>query len=1329
MKRLTTKSLVALLAMALTGAAVAALFWLVATTSGARWFLATIPPWSGVTLSAQKVEGRIIDHLLLSKVQIGLARQRVEIETLELRWQPLLFLTGTVAVDELRLNGVQIQDDTPIDLQPPVLAWPQVPKSAQRLSARITQLRVTDFRYRRLQEEPMLVESLSGSVTWDQGILSLDELKAVTPSGQMSGTIAAGFAQPSLLADLAMTPVQPLAQMDHFTVQVRRSLAGTEPFVGTVKINGSTEGRERLEVVGEVGMTPNAFHLRQLRLHRPGEKGLLTADGSLRFIAPSPILSLQVKVEAFDLAPELHLSTNLDGTLSFAGTLESYRGELSLTNSGTGWQGTTLTATYQGNRTGIKLAPMNATLLDGSLTGNLELDWREGLALQGTMRGTNLNPARLHPAWQGVANFTATAKVVQDGEGLLNGSVNAALLESRLHGQELIGELRAEMTDNHLLLSRLALQGKSFDLHAAGELNQHLNFSAQISDLSRLVPDASGAFQSEGWVRWRDGQLSGAATGTGSRLAYGGTKLAAVNLTTHLDPGSDSPLQITATLRELLYAGYTVQGVKLMVDGALTQHRVHATIHAAGSAAELELTAGYRDALWEGEISRLSGRDSSGVWQLTAPTTFAVSAGKVFFSPLLLSTGAGERLEVAVDLVLNPLSGQLRGEWSGLNLARANPWLQGMQIAGESHGTIRIDFLSGELLTLTGRAGGRGTFTMAGHSITLQQGQITFDGNPEGMRSRIELNLADGGTGQGTFSSTAPLRLSLPEQGELTAELSGIDLSLFNPWLPDETKVAGRVSAQAKGSLLPGGRFTLDGHTLLSAGKLQLYRPEGELNLTIPTATTAWRWHGEELNGNLALTMGDLGQAQAEFLLPLPARFPVSLHAQGPLRGKLTAQMKEKGMITTLFPELVQKSFGDLDAEVALSGSCDEPIFEGKVRLARAGAYLPTVGLLLKGVELSARLEKNLIRIDSFRALSGPGHIEGTALINLAGWQVVSYQGELRGENFQTIYHPELQIFCTPKLNFAGTPEKFTLRGELLIPELKFVSALSHTAIEPSSDVIREGRAVPEAMSSPLALDIQIRILLGERVHVAVAGIDAQLGGAIELSLHHLDRITSSGEIKVIKGRYRTYGVNLDIVHGSLYFAGDTIDRPSLDFLALRTIGEVKAGVTVAGTLQQPLAELYSEPSMPDVDILAYIVLGHPLESNGEQVNIIARAASVMLTSRQGELLREQLKNRFGLSTLEIQGGVGSTSGFMGYKSLSANSSGAPSTDQQVGITETMLTVGKYLTPKLYISYGRSLLTGNDLFRLRYDIHKKWQIETESGSESGVDLLYKLDFN
>jgi translocation and assembly module TamB len=256
-------------------------------------------------------------------------------------------------------------------------------------------------------------------------------------------------------------------------------------------------------------------------------------------------------------------------------------------------------------------------------------------------------------------------------------------------------------------------------------------------------------------------------------------------------------------------------------------------------------------------------------------------------------------------------------------------------------------------------------------------------------------------------------------------------------------------------------------------------------------------------------------------------------------------------------------------------------------------------------------------------------------------------------------------------------------------------------------------------------------MILGERVLAKVEGIDAQLGGQIDLMFQSLDRIASRGEIRVVKGRYKVYGVDLEIVRGRLFYTGGPINQPTLDILALRTVGDVRAGVTAGGILRAPAIKLYSEPAMPDVDVLAYIVFGHPLSnsSNREQAGMMAQVASVLLSRGQSAVLQEQIKNRLGLSTLEIQSGSAETAGRMGYRAIPATPAGVAPAKQGAGVSETMLTVGKYLTPQLYFSYGRSLFTGGNLFRLRYDIFKNWQIETQTGRESGVDIYYKIEFN
>ena len=1220
MKRLV-RQIAAAVTIALAGSICAAVVWLAVSTEGARWLLKSVSQLSGGTYSVQQVEGSIIDRLLLRGVRVGLAQQTVEIKRLEVNWTPLALITGTVTVNNVTLTGVQIQDDTPPDDKAPLLLWPKAPEIGRMFTGRIARLQVTELSYRRLQEKPMQVTDITTAVTWQDGTLSLKDLNASSPSGQIHGNISAGFVRPSLLTNLVVAMTQPIAEMDTFSLQLQHSQsADDEQLAGKMTVAGSAGSRKLMELSGEVGLTPTALNLRHLRLSRPGQRSLIGADGSFALTKPDSALTLRVTAADLNLSPELPVPTDISGILTFTGTVNSYQGDFTLTNRAHGWQAVTVSSSYHGTRSGVQLPRITARILDGTVAGKLDIDWRNGFSVQGALHGRDLNPSKIEPDWKGVANFKVAGELAWSGTKRVTGSVHGALLESRLHNQALTGEFKADWADNNLSVSRLTLQGKGFDIHASGRLERRLAVDVQISDVSRLVPGSSGALQAAGWLCWRNGHLSGAATGTGSTLAYDGMRIAAANLTARLDQGTDYPFHVAASLQNAAYNSTVFTAVTIAVDGTLPHHTVNAMLHSAEAEAKLTLRAGYTDTLWKGEITTVTGSDGVGGWNLVAPTPFVITAKNISVAPLALSSGPGERLDVAVNLALSPVSGKIQ------------------------------------------------------------------------------------------------------------VHMTEIDLVRLKPWLPRETRLEGRISGRATGLIRPGKTFEVDGSAELSGGVIHQQSAGGDLNLAFSSATTSWGWRGEALSGSLALVMAEYGQARGTFYVPIPARFPLAINVKKPLRAVVVGQLRDKGIITALFPGLVHESSGELDAELTLGGNWKEPQLGGKLSMSKAGAYLPTAGIHLTDVKLAARLEKNLIRIDSFRASSGPGHIEGNALITLANWHVTGYQGTIGGDNFQAVDFPEMQIRIAPQLNFSGTPQKLTLRGELHLPELHIVATPGQSAIAPSGDVIREGKIVPVAQSPPLDLDIEIKVQLDDKAVVKIAGIDALLGGAVDLSFSRLDTITSRGEIKVIKGNYRTYGVNLEIVRGRLFFAGGTIDNPTLDFLALRSIGDVRAGVLVSGNLQKPVTRLYSEPAMPDIDILAYIVLGHPLSGNGEQASLIAQAASALLTSGQAGVLREQIQNHLGLSTLSIQGGVGSSTTSMGYRPLQVTAPGTIPADQQPGITETIVTAGKYLTPQLYVSYGRSLFTGNNVFLLRYDIFKRWQIETQTGSESGVDLFYTFKF-
>lgn len=1326
MRRRVKYGLIIFPAALLFGIAGAAI-WLIGTTDGARWLLQAVSRHIPLQLSVRHVEGRLCDELRLENVRVSRAPLAIEIDKLVFRWQPGLLLAGQVAVRELTLAGVRIQDDTPGDL-PADLAWPRVSGLPGFFDGRIGRLQLKGLTYRRLDRPQARADAVSASVFWRKDIFAISDLVVLVPAGRLSGSMAAGLRRPSLRLDLVAASAQPWRGLDAFSLQ-GRFVPGkrSEQLAGGFNLTLWSGKLRRLELTGEAGMTRRLFNLRQLRLTRPGGRGQITGEGAITPTAQAPLLALGLQVAGLDLTPELNTVTDLNGWFTLRGTTERYRGRFTVANRGKAWRALELTGVYQGDSAGMKFRVQQGALLAGTVKGNLDIGWRARPSLAVRMQGREINPAGLERGWRGVANFDLAGNFLWPGQTPFQGEVKGRLLESRLHGQRLTGEVAAQFAHGNLRIERLLIMGKGFNINAQGELDKRLLFTAQISDLSRLIPQTAGEIRAAGWVRRRGKLWEGDLTAQGGTLFLSGVRVARAALSAGFGPGKDAPLRIALNLRKPAYHNVQVEAATVSMDGTTGRHTLQATLHSTLLEVRLALSGAYGREGWRGEIGRFSGRDNVGSWSLGRPASLSFAAGTINLSPLIIKGGGAEYLEIGGALTGRPLHGSVRLAWERLNLARVNPWLKETLLAGASAGNIRIDIGEKEPAAFSGAIQAVGTVTAAQAGINVQHGSLQLEGGVKGLHAVVGWRLAGGGEGKGVFNSPAPARLAVPEQGEISGAWQGIDLALCRDLLPRSINLEGRLAGRVQGKLLPGRQFALTGDASLARGKVRWSRPGGEMNADLNSASATWDWQGERLKGTALLSLANYGQARASFHLPFLARIPPALNRKGALQISLTGQAHERGLLSYFFPGFIRESQGEIETDLRVTGSWEAPETEGRLLLARVGAYLPTAGIHIKDGHLALRLEKDRIQIDSFRVASGSGHISGTALIQLQGWQAVSLQGSISGERFQAVYLPELQALITPRLTFTGSATRLAVRGEVHLPELLISGRPAGNVVLPSEDVNIVG-AVASAppTTSPPALDVRISVMLGDNVLVKLEGLNARLEGKIDLVAQKLDKIISQGEIRMVEGRYKAYGVDLDIRRGRLSYASAPLNEPTLDILALRTSGEVRAGITAGGLLRAPVIKLYSEPPMPEEEILAYIAFGHAAGSSAEQAAILAQTAGILLSRGHSTALQERIKQRLGLSTLEIQSGNGEATGRLGYKQIPST---PPSTKPAADLSQAMLTLGKYLTPRLYFSYGRSLFTGGNLFRFRYDLFKQWQIETQTGTESSVDLYYKIEFN
>ena len=1302
--------------------------WLFGTTAGARRLLDAVSRYTDIKISAEKIEGKLAGALRLENMSLQWPKGKISIQHLDLRTRPFDLLALQFSIQRLSLKNMSIQDNSPDT--PPKLIWPRASGLLQFVSGKIERLDISHFTYRNLENEPLRFQNITASVAWRKSHLSVGNLQLVSDQGVVAGNVLAGFNRPLFEMDLTATLPRPLAGMDSFRL-LGKSGPGkrTGELAGKLHLFSSRNKKPLWQMAIDAGMTSEGFPLKNIRLHRPGQKGLITADGMLTMSGPSPFLDLRAQAADIDLSSEFKIPTTLSGTLTFAGTSRQYRGRLTLAHQGKTWQAIRLASDYSGNAESITLNAIQGTALKGTLSGNLNIDWQNGLSMRGKISGRNLDPAGIDPGWAGVIHFDLSGNLSVAEQKPPSGEITCTLLQSRLHGQQLTGDLRATFAADDIRIQHLALQGKGFQITAQGAVKDRVDVAARISDLSLLIPKTAGSLTATGWIRRHNDRLSGVVSAQARGLAAKGLEIAAADLSAAVADQEKSPLSVNATFHKLRYQGFTADTLTLQAKGTLSRHALTAALRRGRYEAHLDLSGAYHRGSWQGKVLRLDGTDSVGPWRLVQPATLSIAANSLSFEPMIFTGRGSETLKLSGKMALESLTGSLALNWGDLNLARTNAWTNQELLTGTSNGDIHLNLLPRNQIDLTGKFSLSGTLQAQGQSVNIRQSEITLKANEQGTRAGLNIHLAQGGTLQGTFSSSSPARLSLPDEGNLNLHWQGFDLTPFSTWLPGRAKLEGKMSGEMSGKLLPNRRFDLKGQTALAQSKIHWQGQKGDVSVDLRDASITWVWREDALSGDIHTTMAEYGKLQGKFHWPIAARFPVVMNTRESLQASLTGQVREKGALSVLFPGLVQESRGELDVNLKMSGSWSEPLIEGTVNLSKAGAYLPTAGISIKDAQIAARLVRDTIHIDSFRAVSGQGYIDGSAAIHLNGLQVVNFEGRLNGERFQTIYFPELQIQSSPKLTFAGTPEKISIRGEVLLPAVQIIGAQSQGPVEASPDVVREGKTKPRAQKLPVNLDVQVKMILGDQIQFKASGIDAQLGGQLDLQFQDPAKITSRGEIRVVKGRFRTYGVNLEIVRGRLFYAGGLINQPMLDILAWRKVGDIHAGVLVSGTLQNPLTKLYSEPPMPDMDILAYIVLGHPLGSDAQQASLLATAASALLSARQSEDLLSQIKTRLGLGSLDISTDSPAQNGYMGYKRIYTTPTGAGGINTAGSVSETMLVVGKYLTPKLYISYGRSLFSGGNLFFLRYDLSKSWQIETQTGQESGIDIYYKLEFN
>nr|MBV6629370.1 translocation/assembly module TamB domain-containing protein [Oceanococcus sp. HetDA_MAG_MS8] len=547
-------------------------------------------------------------------------------------------------------------------------------------------------------------------------------------------------------------------------------------------------------------------------------------------------------------------------------------------------------------------------------------------------------------------------------------------------------------------------------------------------------------------------------------------------------------------------------------------------------------------------------------------------------------------------------------------------------------------------------------------------------------------------------SAESKLCLGAKQQGQVrNLELSLGDYSLqrLAQWAGQAPSlVDGRLSVEAKATQAADGSSSAQlnwttGPVLLgevpdtNIPGLRWAPGEGSLSWSPQQARMRWEWPLASADGGIS--------AQA-----------IVNNGNDIETAQLKLQLSDLGRLRGLLPE-VQQLQGQLAVDIQAQGQLSSPTYEGQLQLQQASAQLITPGITLDPLELRLDGNQDQLRLQG-QIGSGRGKMALTGSV-----QPLQQSASLRirGQNFEVLRTDLGQVEISPELELDWQEELLNLSGQLRIPKANIHPASLPTAgpsfVAPSRDEVIVGEELTTRRSG-IELAADIRLLVDSNARFEGFGLKTNLRGDLRIRQEPQREPTANGTLELIDGSYKAYGQDLTIQRGRLIFSGGGLDEPGIDLRAFRQPrSDIRVGIQARGAVRKPEISLWSEPGMNQTEQLSWLVLGRGSQNLNQAEESSMQNAALALGLKGSDLLSKRFKGKLGLDELSIGTRPGEDT------------------------SQAALVLGKYLNPRLYVSYGIGLFEPIYSFRARYEISSKWTLQTESGVESGGDLVYTIE--
>ncbi|GAB4334894.1 MAG: hypothetical protein Kow0089_04350 [Desulfobulbaceae bacterium] len=721
----------------------------------------------------------------------------------------------------------------------------------------------------------------------------------------------------------------------------------------------------------------------------------------------------------------------------------------------------------------------------------------------------------------------------------------------------------------------------------------------------------------------------------------------------------------------------------------------------AGGTLDLEFSLDSPDleAFWPGLAGSLQARGKVTGTRARPVADFVLSGHDI----VLESAGIGE-LSVVVQGNLVP-EGTIQADIHARNVAAGDGVFD---VTASLHGLLRDHALnaglagplfSGEISMRGGYADGRWQGSITSGSLTSEYAGAWH------VQGSVPLTLASDIADLGRLCLEGPQAALVCAEGKYAAEgnwngdvvISSLPVSLFPALKKRFREVRGRLDGTASlrgidSTVTAGGLdLTTDGlAVLLEPGEAAAREISWKQNRILAT----YRDRAAELE--LQSVLSDGGTINVTAGLTDLDIYPFSGN-RADVQGHIRFAMEDLQPVNALSFPLAQVT-GRLRGEVDVSGKLGRPEFKGELLLEKGTVTVPSLGTGLTDVRVDVEGRKDRLNF-TLRGNSGGGALEAEGDWTPTDSDAPSLQVRVMGEHVEMVNLPEAKVRVSPELAVKIGKDRAELAGDIHIDEAYFSAVGAARTIQPSRDVVLVEERGGGKKTFPLYADITL--FAGENTRINAYGLKGRVAGKLQV-LDSPGRTTiGRGDLEVRDGTFTIYGRQLQIIEGRLFYSENPLDNPGVEVRAENTTGGVTTGIAVSGFLQKPDITFYSSPVMEQDEIIRRLLVNTTLIGSSSEEGLVGSVAADTGLDPVSAAIQD-VKETLRVDEIRIE--TGRTS------------------------EDLALVIGTWLTPKLYVSYGRSLLAESSSFLTRYLLGHGFSVETESGfTQSGVDLKYEVE--